>query len=339
VVGRVDLKKAKEKAGEITLGAATGADPLAEISANKGKTTFGEWADTYLKSAELSKRSWKEDVRYLAIAKEAWAGKTLDSITREMVSTLHRELAADGEHNARANRWLASVSKCFTEAIDLGKLSSNPAARVKKLPENPARRRVFTDDELSRFMNTIDKYPDPFVRLAFRLMLETGARVGEVLSAKWSDIDLDEGVWVLPKAKGSRGYKPKAQFIGLAPETVEMLREAPRMVDSEYVIPGRSGGMRNDHLKKPWNRIREEAQLGDIHIHDIRRTFGAKATKLFGLFAASKMLRHSDIRVTEEVYAPFEHVFDDRRATWGGVAASMKNAASSAAEKNGSGND
>ncbi|HQR44587.1 MAG TPA: hypothetical protein PK598_01065 [Thermoanaerobaculia bacterium] len=44
--------------------------------------------------------------------------------------------------------------------------------------------------------------------------------------------------------------------------------------------------------------------LADVHIHDLRRTFGLHVAKAAGLHVASKLLRHGDVRITERVYAP-----------------------------------
>jgi integrase len=50
--------------------------------------------------------------------------------------------------------------------------------------------------------------------------------------------------------------------------------------------------------------LRKAAEIPDVNIHDIRRTYGLHATRKVGLHVASKLLRHSDVRVTERVYAP-----------------------------------
>jgi integrase len=57
-------------------------------------------------------------------------------------------------------------------------------------------------------------------------------------------------------------------------------------------------------LKGPWERLRDEAKLEDVRIHDIRRSFGLEVAKAAGLHVASKLLRHSSIKITEQVYAP-----------------------------------
>jgi integrase len=71
-----------------------------------------------------------------------------------------------------------------------------------------------------------------------------------------------------------------------------------------YVIPGRDPQRPRSDLKRPWNKVKEKANIPDVRIHDVRRTYGLAVARRAGLHVAQKALRHSDIRVTERVYAP-----------------------------------
>ena len=57
-------------------------------------------------------------------------------------------------------------------------------------------------------------------------------------------------------------------------------------------------------MRDPWDEIRAAANIPDVTVHDLRRTFGLHVARKAGLHIASKLLRHSDIRVTERVYVP-----------------------------------
>jgi len=171
-------------------------------------------------------------------------------------------------------------------------------ATIAPYEANPPRDRVLTDEEMARLLEAINRERDPFIRAAFRLLIETGARTSEVLRAKWADIDLDNARWRIPSTKAGR-----RQVVPLARQTVGMLRRLPHT--GEWVIPGRSADKPRFDLKRPWDHLKAAAKLPhDIHIHDIRRTFGLKVAKDAGLWVASKLLRHADVRVTEQVYAP-----------------------------------
>ena len=173
--------------------------------------------------------------------------------------------------------------------------------KIKPLPEAEPRKRVLSDDEMRRFLTALSNEQDPYVRAAFQLLLDTGARNSEVLGAKWEDFEMDTSspLWRIPSPKAGR-----PQVIPLLAATTAMLQRLPQL--GPYVIPGRNPSKPRYDLKRPWERLKRNAELGDVHIHDIRRTFGLHIARTAGVHIASKLLRHSDVRVTERVYAPLD---------------------------------
>jgi integrase len=76
------------------------------------------------------------------------------------------------------------------------------------------------------------------VRLAFEFLILTAARTGEVLGATWSEIDLDETLWIIPaeRMKSSREHR-----VPLAPRCVEILRRTKELAaGSEFLFASRS---------------------------------------------------------------------------------------------------
>lgn len=75
--------------------------------------------------------------------------------------------------------------------------TDNPARSIERFHEEK-RDRWLTDEELRRLTDALDAHPNKLAANAIRLQLLTGARIGEVLSARWDDSDLDRGVWTKP---------------------------------------------------------------------------------------------------------------------------------------------
>jgi integrase len=298
VYGEKTVKDARKEAGLALDKARKGVDPREEHKAQLAMPTFKEWKDEYLKDVKLRKKAPREDERYLGVAAEWWGKRRLNAITTEDIDKGFRAMA-EGGHKTRANRWLASVRACLQKAWRHDKIPGNPAMKVKPFPEPEPRRRVLSDQELGRLVKAIDSYGDPFVRAAFRLLIETGARRSEVLRAKWEDFDLEAGNWRIPTTKSGR-----PQILPLPKETVAMLRRLDRL--GSLVVPGTNDPEKpRFDLKGPWDELRETAKIPGVGIHDLRRTFGLHVAKAAGLHVASKLLRHQDIRVTEKHYAPF----------------------------------
>ncbi len=319
------IESARSKARRILSAANLGADVAEERKKRREMPTFGAWVDTYLSRVRLENKDPRSYEKFLGdespkgkALRARWGRRPLDSITPEDVlafrDSLRREAkkkrkekseagkegAAPGPKGpppTTANRWTGAVRACFSAAIRAGHLSMNPARGHTPLLEAAPRARVLSPDEMERFLRALEAEPDVHVRAGFRLLVETGARLSEVLRARWADVDLDAGLWRIPSPKSGH-----PQVVPLGSRTVAMLARLSRK--GPYVVAGRKAEEPRADLKKPWERLRTEAALGDVRIHDIRRSFGLEVAKKAGLHVASKLLRHSSIKVTEAAYAP-----------------------------------
>jgi integrase len=75
-------------------------------------------------------------------------------------------------------------------------------------------------------------------KLAFELLILTAARTGEVLGARWSEIDLAGGTWLIP---ATRTKTRREHRVPLAPRAVAIIKAAKQLSgDSEFLFPGRS---------------------------------------------------------------------------------------------------
>lgn len=282
---------AQEKLGEV----AKGSNPLAEREEHRKVSSFGDYRDEYMEGVRRRKKQPRHDERYLAMAADRWKGKRIDEITRRDVQVAMEAMAERG--HTTANRWLASVRACLQAAVRDGHLQANPAADIRAFREAPPRARVLTDDEFARVVAAFDGIDDPHVRAAFVLLMDTGARKSEALRARWEDFDLHGAIWRIPSPKAGR-----PQVVPLAEGTVSFLRGVEPL--GSWLVPGRDHERSRTDLRRAWDRIREVAELEGVTIHDLRRTFGLHVARRAGLHIASKLLRHSDIRVTERVYVP-----------------------------------
>jgi integrase len=293
--GPLSVDQARAMALDKLSSAAHGDDPLDQRRARQQAIRFGDFTEEYLEAVRKRKKQPRHDEQYLAIANEKWEHRPLADITPRDVQRLMLEVSGRGQ--TTANRWLASVRACLEEALRQGLIKHNPAGRIQQFRESPPRDRVLNDEELTRVMDHIEALKDPFVRLAFLMLIYTGARKSEVLGARWVDLDLEAGLWRLPSPKSG-----DPQVMPLDEHTVALLKGAVRQ--GPWLVPGRKAGTHRQDLKRPWQVIRESTGLEDVTIHDVRRTFGLRVSRQAGLHVASKLLRHSDIRVTERIYAP-----------------------------------
>ncbi len=148
----------------------------------------------------------------------------------------------------------------------------------------------------------------------------SGARIGELLALRWSDVDLEKGVIAITGTtdeRGGRQDKPKTdssrRVIPVAPIAIQALRrqsEKPyREHFEEPVFPSRTGTYRT--VTNTENTLAEAR--GDLKIqpHAFRKTVSTRIETRYGLLAASRYLGHSSTRVTEQAYLAKPAVIPD----------------------------
>jgi len=295
--GALTPDQARTKAKDLMSDIVNGIDPQQTQATANALPTMGEWIATYLEDVKQRKKRPDSDIRYLAMAKGRYGKKRIDKVTRADVNNHMQELKKTGRTNATANRYHASVRSCLNEACRAGHIDFNVSANIRHYSEPVPRSRVLTDNEMKSMMTAIDAIDDVFVQTSLHMLIETGARKSEVLSAAWQDIQFDDGLWRLPDTKSG-----KPQIIPLSASILARLRLMPKA--EEWLYPARVGTGHRIDIKKHWDKVRKAAGIRDVKLHDVRRTFGLHVTRSAGLHVASKLLRHSSIKVTESHYAP-----------------------------------
>lgn len=301
--GKLTADQARTKAKELLAEATLGNDPIQEEKRLRRVPTFSDWVADYLRQAkqEQKKNTFWKTRWLLARANEFFGGKALDELTRNDIQDARLDIA-ENRGNRTANRWTSAVRTCLTEAVARGHIIGNPATGIKKLREGPPRQRVLSAEEMERLQAALAEVPNVYVRTAFWLLIGTGARRSEVLQARWEHIDLERATWRLPDTKSG-----KPQTILLSPSLVEMLRVAPRIQGSPWVIPSwRWPQKHKGDLHREWATLCQEAKIESAVVHDLRRTFGKRIAEQAGLHIASKLLRHADVSTTAAVYAPID---------------------------------
>ena len=285
---------------------AEGIDPAKERDEKVNQMTFAELAEEYIEQhakPEKSPEAAKEDERKLrAVLIPAWGDRPAEEITKLDVTKLRNRVKRQIS-GVTANRYMALLSKLFALAVEWKVRPDNPARGIKPEQEDP-RDRWLRPEEIRRMFESLAQEHDPIIRGALSFILLTGARRGEALSAKWEDIDFDAAFWRIPKTKAG-----KVQTIPISGHAMSVLQSLPRVDGCPWVFPGHKHGQHLVNLAKPWQRVRKRADLEDVRIHDLRRSLGSMMVQSGAtLYVTQRALRHSDSRVTAEIYA---HLGDD----------------------------
>lgn len=136
----------------------------------------------------------------------------------------------------------------------------------------------------------------PVCRIAL-FLLATGARLNEALSATWSHVDRDNRVW---RIAATNSKSKRIRSIPLNDGALEVLAEVDTAGRFGHVFVNAETGKPYTTIAKVWERLRKEAWLPHLRLHDLRHSF---ASFLINngrtLYEVQQILGHSDSKVTE----------------------------------------
>lgn len=329
-VGVLTLDQARKRAKVMLGKAADGNDPLAAKELAKNDLTVNQVAKQWL--SDLDRRKKPRTMRnYRSAVTQHIApklgGRAIGSIDTKDVAALHVRLRATPY---LANRVVSALSSMMSwcERRGLREQGKNPCRLIERFTETP-RKRYLTDVEYARLGKAIREAESsgsisPIPLMAIKLMLLTGCRPDEVLTLKWSAVDLDSGVLRLGDSK--TGAKP----VFLPPEAVELLENWPKFAGTSYVLPGRSRRQPGAHLvnySRPWAKLRKDAKLVDCRPYDARHSFASVALSSGGhsLGVIGELLGHNQAATTKR----YSHLHEDAAkkaatSTGGTIAAALR---------------
>jgi integrase len=297
---------AREEARRLRREVDGGGDPVGALEESRGAATVADLAERFLREylprkAPLTQRGYRQQIAVdilPAIGRMKVAG-----ISYADIDALHRAITARGS-STHANRVLALLSRMFSLAIKWGwREGSNPAKGVERNAEHK-RHRYLTGAELGRLTAALAALPDQGAANAVRLLLLTGARRGELLAARWADLDLEAGVWTKP---GNTTKQRTVHRVPLSAAAVQLLAAMKAQADSEWLFPGRATPHRLD-LDDAWGVLRKAAGIPDAHLHDLRHTYASVlASSGLSLPVIGALLGHVNTQTTSR----YAHLLDD----------------------------
>lgn len=285
-INTFSLAEARERARRARQLLADGIDPIeakqgkkaAERAEDAKRVTFWEAAEKYIAA---HRAGWKNEKHA-----DQWKN-TLDTYAKPILGDLHVAAVETGHiikvlepiwttKAETASRVRGRMELVLDWATARGfRSGDNPArwrghldkllparAKVAKVQHQPAL--PYTD--LPAFMSEL-RDMDSISARALEFTILNASRTGEVIGAKWSEIDLAAKVWTIPPArmKASREHR-----VPLSERAVKILDALPREVESEFVFPGaRKGrGLSNMAMLELLRGMRD-----GITVHGMRSSF------------------------------------------------------------------
>jgi integrase len=299
----ISLADARKRALALKADIFRGSDPQALLRDQKSVPTFQVFADEhYLPFAKAHKRSWKNDKAILRLRLlPAFGDMKLNAITRRQVQEYHTGLQRTDLSPASMDHDLRLLKRMLNVAIQFEFLTQNVAIGVKPYAPDNRRTRHLDDQEFARLLAVLRSHSNRTVAQIIMLIVSTGVRASEAIGAEWSQFDLKNRVWRIP---ASRAKAKRIRTLPLNDAAMDVLEGILRRTDQPYLWRSSQTGDQMKYIAKVWGRIRVEAGLPDVRLHDLRRSFACVAINAgASLQEVSKLLGHSSSSVTENHYA------------------------------------
>ena len=284
-----------------------GYDPVEQIAIERIAPTVSDLCDRFLDVhvavhvKPSTAKDYSSTIRRMI--RPALGTFKVTEVLRKDIANLHYR---HRDTPIQANRMLSVLSKMFNlaELWGLRPDGTNPCRHVPKYKENKLERYLTTDEiqHLGHILRRCeeDGSETPHVIAAFRLLLLTGCRLGEIQTAKWEYVT-ERGL-ELPDSKVGKRCVP------LAAAARAVLDALPRTVGHPYIIEGKLPNSHITEMQRPWRRIRGLAGFDDVRIHDLRHTFASIAVSGgMPIQMVGRLLGHTQLQTTLR----YAHLADD----------------------------
>lgn len=283
-------KEAQRLRSEVVLGG----DPAAKKAHAKAVPLYRELAEAHIAHSKLHHRSAKTMEMYLRRhLMEKWGKYRLTEIDPRAVSQWLAEKRAEGLAPASVEKLRVIMSRSFVLASQWGMAGAenNPIRRVPKVRFNNARERYLSAEEAARLRAAVAQSQNKQLAAIVGLLLLTGARVRELLDAKWENVHVERRSWYIPDTKTGR-----PRHVPLSTPALEIIQGLTRFERCPWLVPNPETLKPFVSIQHSWERATRVAGLKGLRIHDLRHSAASFLVAAgVDLYAVGKVLGHASV--------------------------------------------
>jgi len=296
----ISLVDARSKSQHLRSEVSLGADPRAEANAKKAVPTYADFMmNQYMPYVKSRKRSWKKDESLLRChILDVFGAKRLNQISKVKVQLFHTMLREEkGLSAAQCDHNLKLMRSSLNLAVDWEVIDKNPIARIKLFKEDNKVENYLDEQQLKQLLHVLNTDHNRVVCNVALLLLSTGARLNEALSATWKNIDCKNRVWVIPAANSK---SRKVRSIPLNDSALNVLKSLDTEGEYEHLFINKRTQERLKYIHKSWSRIRVQSGLENLRIHDLRHSYASMlCADNISMVHIQAILGHADFSTTQ----------------------------------------
>lgn len=281
----INLAEARERLmvarKQVSEGISPASEKRAERNQIRNADRFCVFAEKYLADAQLA-----DSTKALRVAtyerdiKNTFGNRLMTEITTDEIRT-HCEKIKDRGAPSTAIFVRDLIANIYRYAIQRGHKFSNPADEIanSSIATFKKRERTLTPREIHLFFNALEETQSDFgLKKAVKFILLTLVRKGELVNAKWDEVDFKNKVWTIPAERMKAG---RAHNVYLSEQAIDLIVAFQIYSEgSPYLLPGRVN-RQQPIANSSLNRViancikyinRNEQLIDDFTVHDLRRT-------------------------------------------------------------------
>lgn len=308
-----------------------------QMSAAK-RHTLGELIERYRVAGMRSLKDGRHRIAHLEWWRARLGHMTLADLTTARIAEVRDEIASEGrmvwvkgedgarkltiKSEARAgstvNRYLAALSAICAYAVkELQWIESNPVHRVSKMKESKGNEVFLNQEQAIRVLEKADQRGRPDFKVFVAILLTTGARTGEILTARWKQVDFQRRVIDLSDTKnGERRVLP------LVEPALALLNDHAKVrhISSDLIFPAPSDPKKPADYRYQWSKLKATCELDGVRFHDMRHTAASFLIMSgAGLRTTADALGHKTLQMVQR----YSHLLDEHKSEAAAKAAAL----------------
>lgn len=275
-----------------------GTDPFAAKAELKKAPTLANFIDdSYMPYIKTYKRSWPTDASLIKNHVLPNFGKLyLDEVSKTDIIQFMSKHAITHKPGS-VNRVIIMLRYIFNLSLrwETPGITKNPTSGIPLLEENNKNERYLTAVEAKALIEQLRYSDNTMLQYIIPMLILTGARKNEVLTASWVDFNFEQQTWRIPLSKSG-----KARYVPISDGVAYLLSAVPRIADCPYVFANPKTLMPYVSIFGSWNTARKAVGLADVRIHDLRHSFASfLVNNGRSLYEVQRILGHTQIKTTQ----------------------------------------
>lgn len=253
----------------------------------------------------------------------AFGEKALSDITSGDINSYLRGLQGDDCAHSTLIKQYTILRSVFGMAFDDDLIPTNPMFKVKRPKKRKkeaveAEPKAFSAEEISKILKCLKEEPFQW-QVLVRLLIDSGARIGEITGLLWKNVDFDketiriDGSLTYSSAKGvmrTTTKNGKSREFKVASDIIQMMKILKQQQDYSVASPYVFTQSKSDKPIHPQSPLRylkkfgEKYGIEDMHPHKFRHSYASLAiSNGADVLSVSAKLGHSDVAVTLRNYS------------------------------------